>query len=137
MRPRFLVVDDDADTRNLVEAMLNALVCDATLVESGEEALEALDSEEKVKAFDAVFLDVMMPGLNGFEVLERLKAQELTKELPVIMLTAKDGGDELIAGYRIGADYYIPKPFTKQQIEFGLDLLLADHEDPPRQVQST
>ncbi|MCB0339127.1 MAG: response regulator [Bdellovibrionales bacterium] len=119
-----LVVDDDLDTRTLIQAMLQSMGHNVVLTEDGTQALEKLKTEEDVAAIDIIFLDLMMPGLSGYEVFEKLKSQPLTENIPVIMLTAKGSGEEMITGYQVGADYYIPKPFTKSQLKYGLELLL-------------
>ncbi|MEZ4754671.1 MAG: response regulator [Bdellovibrionota bacterium] len=123
MSSKILVIDDDADTRSLIEVMLKSFGCEVILAESGEKGLENLKTKEQADRFDAVFLDLMMPGISGFGVIEAMKLKEHTKKLPVIMLTAKDSANDMITGYKFGADYYIPKPFTKDQIQFGLDIV--------------
>ena len=128
MTTKLLVIDDDEDTRVLIETMLTSLGCEVVLAESGEKGLEELETEEKASRFDAVFLDLMMPGISGFGVIEALKLKRHTKEIPVIMLTAKDSAEDMITGYKFGADYYIPKPFTREQITFGLDIIFEDGE---------
>ena len=128
MTTKLLVIDDDEDTRTLIETMLNSLGCEVVLAESGEKGLKELETEEKAARFDAVFLDLMMPGISGFGVIEALKIRNHTKKIPVIMLTAKDSAEDMITGYKFGADYYIPKPFTREQITFGLDIIFEDEE---------
>lgn len=130
MNPRFLVIDDDADIRALTEMMLGALGCEVITAASGPEGLAAMQAASKEGQFDAVFLDIMMPDMNGFEVLGQMKANPDLKEIPVLMLTAKEKPEDLINGYQLGADYYIPKPFTRSQLMFGLDLVMSpgDHK---------
>lgn len=125
MNPKFLVVDDDSDTLALIDAMLSALGCETKSVNNGELALEELSSPEKAHCFDAVFLDIMMPGMNGYQVLEWIRKQPYLEALPVVMLTAKSAGEDIISGYQNGADYYITKPFTKSQLVYGLDIILG------------
>ncbi len=126
MGPKFLIVDDDADILALTEAILVSLGCDVVRARGGMEALDCLELPEQASEINAIFLDLMMPDLTGFEVLKVLKGREHTKDIPVIMLTAKDASDDIINGYQYGADYYIPKPFNREQIIFGLDLVLGD-----------
>ena len=128
MIPKFLVVDDDADVRTLMQAMLQALGCESVIADGGTQALQILENKEMASQFDAVFLDVMMPDVSGIEVLKIIKQSSHLSHLPVIMLTAKDRSDDIIDGYKGGADYYIPKPFTKEQIVYGLDLVLGEEE---------
>ena len=131
MIPKFLVIDDDSDVRTLMQVMLQALGCESVTADGGVQALQILQNKQLVEQFDAVFLDVMMPDISGLDVLKAIKESPDLSHLPVIMLTAKDRSDDIIDGYKGGADYYIPKPFTKEQIIYGLDLVLGeDAEDP-------
>jgi two-component system phosphate regulon response regulator PhoB len=80
------------------------------------------------EAFDLVLLDVMMPGMSGFEVLAEIRTQPATATLPVILLTAKTQDDDLMTGYDGGADYYITKPFTPKQLFYGIEWVLERGE---------
>jgi len=66
-----------------------------------------------------------MPGMNGLDVLTRLKLQPRTQSIPVLMLTGEDKAEDILAGYNVGADYYITKPFTRQQLMYGVELVLG------------
>jgi DNA-binding response OmpR family regulator len=68
----------------------------------------------------------MMPKMNGYQVMEELKKIDRFANLPIIMVTAKDQDSEVLEGYNSGADYYITKPFTSKQIEYGLKLFLGE-----------
>lgn len=115
-----LVVEDDSDARLLLCMMLTSLGYKPIDFASGDEALaQAKDLNVRL-----AMLDIMMPGLNGYELLEELKKLENFEDVPVIMVTAKDKDDEVMAGYQLGADYYITKPYTVKQIEYALDLYL-------------
>ena len=74
---------------------------------------------------DVVLLDVMMPEMSGFEVLERIKTTHATSKVPVIMVTAKMQDEDVMAGYQHGADYYITKPCTAKQLLYGIGLVLG------------
>ena len=127
-KPNFLVVDDDLDTRNLMDAFLTSMGCTVKCVTNGEDALKELATAALANRFDAVFLDVMMPGLNGYEVSKRIKEAPHTAPLPVVMVTAKESYSDVLGGYTSGADYYINKPLTKAQITYALDMLLSPPE---------
>lgn len=118
--PRVLVVDDEHDTLLLTEAALTRRGYEIRLASSGAEALDLLG-----EPFDALLLDVMMPEMSGLEVLVRLRATPRLARLPVILLTARQRDRDLLEGYGYGADYYIPKPCTAEQIDYGLRLVLA------------
>jgi len=75
---------------------------------------------------DLIILDIMMPEMDGLEVLSRLKAVSDTATIPVILLTAKVQYEDVLGGYKLGADYYITKPFTSTQLVNGINLLLGE-----------
>jgi CheY-like chemotaxis protein len=70
-------------------------------------------------------LDIMMPEMNGYEVMKALKALPEFKDIPIIMVTAKDQDSEILQGYQSGADYYITKPFTAKQLDYGIRIFLS------------
>jgi DNA-binding response OmpR family regulator len=73
-----------------------------------------------------MLLDVMMPRMSGLDVLKALKANPETASIPVIMVTAKTTDDDVLHGYQQGADYYITKPFTADQLLYGINLVLGN-----------
>ncbi len=125
MSNRVLIVDDDALIRNLVQAVLEGEGYQVTAAEDGKKAVEILDKEPKPIDYCLIVLDVMMPGMNGFDVLTRLKLHAHTQSIPVIMLTAEDKAEDIMTGYSVGADYYITKPFTREQLVFGIQMVLS------------
>ena len=74
---------------------------------------------------DLIILDIMMPQMNGWEVLTRLKGDPDTASIPVILVTAMVRYENIIRGYRMEADYYITKPFTETQLMTGINLFLS------------
>ena len=126
MSKRALVVDDDAMIRDVVTAVLTADGFEVVQAENGRRAVEFLDAEPRPINIAVIILDVMMPEMNGLDVLTHLKLHDDTRTLPVLMLTGEDKNDDIMAGYNCGADYYITKPFTRQQLRYGLKLVLAD-----------
>lgn len=117
---RILVVEDDEDSRNALCAILEALGYEPIAYTSGDEALGAIPGQK----FDVALLDIMMPGMSGYELMEKIKEMPEFEELKIIMVTAKDQDSEILAGYQTGADYYITKPFTSKQIEYGIKLYI-------------
>ena len=103
-----LVVDDNASNRDLLSRRLAREGHRVTTAEDGEAALAALAAE----VFDLVLLDLMMPGMSGFEVLCRLKADERCRHVPVIMISALDELDSTVRCIEAGAEDYLPKPFN-------------------------
>ena len=116
-----LVVEDDADTRAAICTMLEGLGFNHVSFGLAKEALGAI----KGINIDLALLDIMMPEMNGYEFLRELKKIPEYKELPVIMVTAKDQDSEILEGYQFGADYYITKPFTTRQLEYGIRIFLS------------
>lgn len=116
-----LVVEDDPDSRNAICTIVESLGFEHVSFASGKEALAQLRNLR----IDLALLDIMMPEMDGYELLAEMRKIESLKSLPVIMVTAKDQDSEVLEGYRYGADYYIPKPFTAQQLGYGIKLFLA------------
>jgi DNA-binding response OmpR family regulator len=112
MAKRILVVDDDENILTLERTILEQKGFDVTTVPGGAEALQVLHDQP----FDLVLLDVMMPEIDGFTVCRRIKDDPKLKDIPVIFLTAKGGGDALAEGFESGAIMYINKPFTANKL---------------------
>ena len=125
-----LIVDDDADCRQLVDRMLSREDYDVISAESGEKALEILKSTVP----DVVLLDIMMPDMNGFQVLEKIRESSKHYALPTIMLTAKSSDDDVMTAYQYGSDYYITKPFTSDQLLYGIDLVLGQKANESKET---
>lgn len=108
---RILLADDNADMRDYVRRLLEPPFC-VTAVGDGERALAAV----KAHAPDLILADVMMPGLDGFALLRALRNDPATKTIPVMMLSARAGEEELVDGLSAGADDYLIKPFSAQEL---------------------
>ncbi len=119
-----LVVDDDPDTREILGKILESLGHKPILKDSGVSALKFIE-EDPIK-IDLFVLDVMMPEMNGYELLEKIKEMPKYADTPIIMVTAKDADSDVLEGYKHGADYYITKPFTSKHIEWGLKIFFED-----------
>ncbi len=109
---RIMIVDDDPRNLKLLEALLIPLNFTAIKVDNGEECLHLLNKVE----VDLVLLDVMMPGMDGFEVCRRVKEDEATRMIPVILLTALDDMQSKVKGIEAGADDFITKPPNKMEL---------------------
>jgi DNA-binding response OmpR family regulator len=120
-RPLVLVADDEEDVLNLVSLHLERAELDVVRAADGEEALRALREEVP----DLAVLDVMMPKLNGYEVVTEMRKDETTKRIPVLLLTARAGGVDIMHGYEVGADDYLRKPFKPQELREHVDALLG------------
>lgn len=103
---RLLVVDDDEMNRDMLSRRLARKGFEVTVAEDGAEALEAIERE----TFDLVLLDIMMPGIDGLQVLERVRRERSPVELPIIMATAKDASEDVVYALKLGANDYVTKP---------------------------
>lgn len=112
MGKRILVVDDDENILNLEKTILEQKGFSVTTAGGGNEALKVLAEE----GFDLILLDVMMPEVDGFSVCRKIKNDPRLKDIPVIFLTAKGGGEALAEGFESGAVMYINKPFTANKL---------------------
>jgi len=120
-----LVVDDERDILELVEYNLQKEGFAVTCVTSGEDALAAT----RTKLPDVVVLDLMLPGLDGLEVCRRLKAEPTTRHIPIVMLTAKGGEADIVAGLELGAADYVTKPFSPRVLTARIRAVLRRGED--------
>jgi DNA-binding response OmpR family regulator len=119
-RPVVLVADDDEDILTLVAFRLERSGCAVVKARSGDEALR-LATE---LAPDLAVLDGMMPGLDGYEVTRRLRATEHTREMPIILLTARAEEADVARGMAAGADEYVKKPFDARDLRERVERLL-------------
>lgn len=122
---RILSVDDDPMIRNLTRAILEAAEYEVISATDGTEAIKIIEGEQRPINLQCIILDVQMPGMSGFDVLARLKLHADTQNIPVIMLTCQSSPEDFMNGYNMGAEYYITKPFTREQLLRGLDLALS------------
>ena len=117
-----MVVDDNPDIITIVKTILEGKGFNVLSASSGQELLDLLKGQNP----DLIILDIMMPEMDGLEVLTRLKGATETASIPVILLTAKVQYEDVLGGYKLGADYYITKPFTSTQLVNGINLLLGE-----------
>ena len=108
-RTRLLVIDDDKKLCRLIAEYLMPMGYDVTLVHTGPDGVARATSEP----WSAILLDVMLPGLDGFEVLKQIRK---TSNVPVLMLTARGDEADRIVGLEIGADDYLPKTFSTREL---------------------
>jgi DNA-binding response OmpR family regulator len=119
--PLVLIADDDEDIRSLVAFRLERAGYDVVAARDGEEALQlALE-----RAPDLAVLDVMMPKLSGLDVTRRLRTEEATSKMPVILLTARVRDADVAGGYEAGADDYIRKPFSAHELGARVGAILG------------
>jgi CheY-like chemotaxis protein len=118
---RILVVDDEDDVRNLLVMIFRDAGYDVASAQNGKEAVEKARKEKP----DLIFLDILMPVMDGFEACSRLKKDPTTKDIFIAFLTAKDMPQDWDRGLQSEADVYIAKPFNNERLLFVARELLA------------
>lgn len=118
---KILIVDDEAMIRRILSTRLTMVGYEVAIAANGIEALEVFEKEKP----DLIVLDVMMPQLNGLEVCQELRK---TSEVPIIMLTALGDVADRITGLQMGADDYLPKPFSPKELEERINVILRRFE---------
>src|SRR5713226_5812991 len=121
---RLLIVDDDIELCSLLKEFLEREGYSVQCVNEGREGLE----QAQQGGYDLLILDVMLPGLDGFEILKRLRAQS---RVPVLMLTARGEDVDRIVGLELGADDYLPKPFNPRELSARVKAILRRTEPKP------
>lgn len=116
-----LAVDDESINLHVLNKQLSLYNYSITTASSGMEALNALKADDK---FDLVILDIMMPGMTGYELCQIIRKKYAQNELPVLMLTAKNRVEDLVTGFKAGANDYLAKPFSKYELLARLKTLL-------------
>lgn len=116
-----LVADDDRDIRELVVFKLDQAGHQVMVAEDGPAALKAVSDQRP----DLIVLDVMMPGMSGFDVCRELRARPDTADIPIILLTAKAQESDVQTGFTAGADDYVIKPFSPKELASRVQAVLA------------
>lgn len=127
MAEKILIVDDDVDSLKLIGLMLKRQGYDVTVADSGGKALAKADSEIP----SLIILDVMMPDMNGLDVCRRLRANQRTANIPIIMFTAKTLIDDKVKGFEAGADDYLTKPTHPAELANRVKSVLQRKVTPP------
>ncbi len=125
-----MVVDDHPDVVDILRITLESKGFNVRCAYSGKDLFAGLKGLKP----DLIILDIMMPEMDGLKVLTRLRENSDTASIPVILLTALVQYEEVLKGYKTGADYYITKPFTSTQVLEGINLMLGG--DQGRSVES-
>ena len=122
MGKRILIIDDEEIIRKFLKINLLKWGYEVKEATDGIEALEQLDHDN----YDLLICDILMPNKDGWEVLKGVRSNPKIKDTPVIVLTAKNEDMDMFTGYELGANYYMTKPFTKDQLLYGVKLMLGD-----------
>ena len=129
---RILVVDDEEPNRDLLKQMIGVFGHEAELAKDGFEALAKLHMN-----IDLVLLDVVMPGMEGFEVARRIRSTSQTRDIPIIMVTARSGKEDRLRAVEAGANDFIAKPFdmTELKVRTASLLKMKEHQDAIKRYQ--
>jgi two-component system alkaline phosphatase synthesis response regulator PhoP/two-component system response regulator VicR len=128
MKRKILIVDDEEVIRKILRIHLDKLGYEVKEAADGEQAIEELGKDD----FDLLICDILMPKKDGWEVVKEAKSNSKTRDMPVILLTAKNEDSDMFKGYDLGANYYMTKPFTKAQLIYGLRLMFNDAPEEVR-----
>lgn len=126
MPTKVLVCDDERHIVRLIQVNLERQGYQVVTAFDGKEGLEKIRAEKP----NIVVLDVMMPYMDGFEVLKNLRRDKETEDLPVIMLTARAQDKDVFEGYHYGADMYLTKPFNPMELVAFVKRIVQDDKDP-------
>ena len=119
-REKLLIVDEEIDALTALKVALEAEGYNVIVALDGFEGIEKAKTENP----DVILLDIMMPGMDGFEVCRRLKSDPSSENIPVIMLTAKGETDDKVEGLELGADDYVTKPFNLKELKARIRTVL-------------
>ena len=122
MPERILIIEDDRSTARLTEYTLQQVGYEVGIASDGFEGLRKALGEHP----DLIILDVMLPGLDGYEICHRLRQKAETANLPILMISAKARKDDKDVGLQVGADEYLTKPVDPSEILARVQALLAD-----------
>ena len=122
-KKQILIVDDEQDLCEILQFNLNVAGYGTDVAFSAEEAIG-----KGIEQYDLLLLDVMMPGLSGFELAQRLKTDEKTTHIPIIFITAKDAEDDTLQGFGLGADDYVTKPFSVREVVARVNAVLKRNQ---------
>jgi two-component system alkaline phosphatase synthesis response regulator PhoP len=119
-RQKVLIVDDEMDALLSLKVALEAEGYNVAEAKDGYEAINKVHSEKP----DVILLDLMIPGIDGFEVCNQLKSDDMYRHIPIIMLTARGEIDDKVEGIELGADDYVTKPFNLKELKARVKMVL-------------
>lgn len=129
--PKILIVEDDENIRQLLMLTLASYQYDLVDFENGSEACEYLSKE----SVDLAILDLMLPGMNGYDILKYIRSQGRIKDIPVLILSAKDKELDKIMGLDLGADDYLTKPFSVLELAARIRSLLRRSQKDQKVIE--
>jgi len=133
MNDRIIIIEDDPDICEILKFNLEQSGYDATAFHDGQKGYEAILQSPP----DLILLDLMLPGLNGLEIARKLRFEERTQSIPIIMITARSEEYDVLHGLEQGADDYITKPFRPREVMARVKALLRRHKRDEDQIYQT
>ncbi|MFZ5965834.1 MAG: response regulator transcription factor [Bacillota bacterium] len=130
-RKKVLVVDDEQHIVELIQFNLESSGFDVIVSDNGEEAIKLADEEIP----DVIILDLMLPGIDGFEACKKIRSNDKTSKTPIIMLTAKSEETDKVLGLELGADDYLTKPFSVRELTARIKAILRRSEEAPKEIK--
>ncbi len=126
VKKKALLAEDTVPIRLVIKTILGKIGYDLTIVDNGVEAVEqALELQP-----DVILMDIMMPRMDGIQATLKIKSNPKTKHIPVIMLTALKTSDAVLTSYDYGADYYINKPFSNEELVKAINFVVKIQNRP-------
>lgn len=122
---KVMVIDDSNTIRRSAETLLKKAGCDVFIADNGFEALPIISAKHP----DLLFIDIMMPRLDGYQTCALVKNNPKYKDIPVIMLSSKDGLFDRAKGRVVGAEQYLTKPFTREDLLGAIRTHIPNHKD--------
>lgn len=122
MPKNILIVEDEKPIRETIKSIISAPGISVDEAEDGSSAIMKI----KNNRFDLVILDLIIPKVDGMDVLKEIRGNKETSELPVVILSSRNKDLDLLAGYKSKANYYITKPFTEDQLIKGIELIFGE-----------
>lgn len=119
---KILIIDDDKSILKAIKTILRHEGYKVYIADNGE---QGINKAVTVKP-DLIICDLILPDMDGLEIVKWIKKVKIEKELPVIILSARDEDKDISKGYKFKADYYITKPFTNEQLLYGIKLMLKN-----------
>tara|TARA_A100001388_G_C28768754_1_gene502458 strand:- start:948 stop:1655 length:708 start_codon:yes stop_codon:yes gene_type:complete len=120
VKEHILIIEDEPDIQELIKFNLERKRYSVDINDSGEEALETINKTNP----DLILLDIMLPGIDGLEILKELKSSKNTRKIPVIIISALSEEADIVAGLELGADDYLSKPFRPRELTARIKALL-------------
>jgi two-component system alkaline phosphatase synthesis response regulator PhoP len=128
MNRKILIVDDELHILESVSYVVRSIGMNPLTAEDGEEAVRLAQAEKP----DLIILDVMLPKLSGIQVCERIRANPETRQIPILMLSARGQESDEVQGMQAGADEYMTKPFSPRRLGSCIEEMVQKHGEPGR-----